>query len=340
MRSLAVVVPKSDGERTRRMLSELGLLRTDLEVVATDEELRLPVHRLPERLPERGRGEEHDFASAARGRPKRFRDLLALSPSEMELLPRAFDVVGDVVVVRLPDELRGRAGEIGDALLRFVPAARVVAWDHGVHGTERRRSLERIAGEGAFRTEHRENGIGLVVDLSLAYFSPRLAREHARVAGAVRSGETVFDLCCGIGPFSLTIAHGGRSGPITAVDVNPDAIALLDENLRRLGLEGRIRPVCASVDAFLPSAGVSDRAILNLPREGIKYVAQVAGSVARGGTLHYYEVTERSEADDRGPAILAQVPDGRDWRVAESHVVHPYSPQADVIAYTLVHASS
>jgi tRNA (guanine37-N1)-methyltransferase len=197
----------------------------------------------------------------------------------------------------------------------------------------------RIAGNGDWSTRHRENGLELEVDLGRAYFSPRLAGEHARVAAAVGPDETVFDLCCGIGPFALAIARRGRAKRVVAVDANLEAIRLLERNAHRLGLGSRIEARAEPLEAFLPSAGVSARAILNLPLEGIKYITSVGAAVARGGTLHYYEVTERASRAGR-PEVLARTlsREGASWRATGAREVHAYSPRADLIAYTFVRA--
>ena len=187
------------------------------------------------------------------------------------------------------------------------------------------------------RTRHQENGLALEVDVEAAYFSPRLGREHALVAAQVGEAESVFDLCAGVGPFSLAIAHTGPSGPIVAVDANPAAIELLESNRHRLGFDRRIRSVCADLAEFLTIAGVADRVIFNLPREGIKYLTSVGTAVSPSGTLHYYEVTDRDWFDGR-PGELVEVLGGpTSWTLAERHIVHPYSPAADLIAYTFRH---
>ncbi len=338
MRSRAVVVPRARGESTRRALSDAGLLRDDLAIGHDGEELLFPV-RDGALSPEWGHESVREFSAISHSRPGQYSDLLHWPPEQKELLPRSFDIVGDVVLIRLPPELVDRGAEIGDALLGFVPGARVVGADRGVHGPARRRSIERLAGSGDFRSRHRENGLELEVDLERAYFSPRLAREHALVAADVREGESVYDLCCGVGPFAATIAKAGRAGRILAVDSNPDAIALLRTSLTRGRFAVPVTPIVASLETFLPSAEPVARVVLNLPLEGAKYLTPVARTVAPKGRLHYYEVVPRDGVAARVNDVESTLePRGR-WTVVDHHVVHPYSPTADLVALVLERAA-
>ena len=208
-------------------------MRSDAKVLHEGDAVVFALEDDASPAPDDGTLVEREFPSLE-GPPSSYRTALQHLPrNAVDRLPRAFDVIGKVVLIRLPAELDPWKAEIGAALLDFVPGARYVGWDRGVHGSERRRSVERIAGAGDLRTHVRENGIELEVDLGRAYFSPRLAREHALVAAEVGAGERVLDLCCGVGPFALTIARDGRAREVVAVYVNPDAIDLLRTNADR-----------------------------------------------------------------------------------------------------------
>lgn len=336
MNARGLRVPRVRGEEVRRGLADSGLLRTDLAIRHEGEFLVLPLAEGPEGVPPSwGDIVEREFRAAASRGPARYRDLLPWPEEEKEALPRAFDVIGDVVLIRLPDELEDRKQAVGAALLRFVPGARVVGLDRGVRGPERRREVERIAGLGPWRTRHRENGVDLDVDVEKAYFSPRLAREHARVAEEVRSGESVYDLCCGVGPFAITIAHLGRAERVTAVDANPEAIRLLRETLARYPFRGRVAAVEARVEAFVLDAPPVERVVLNLPHEGIKYLSSVARTVAPGGRLYYYEVVPRAEVAERGLSLVRSLGSRGPFEVVTQRVVHPYSPASDLVAFVL-----
>jgi tRNA (guanine37-N1)-methyltransferase len=335
MKGHALKVPRSQGEETREALRSVGVLRNDLEILREDEWLVFPL--LDGVLVPAAWGEvvEREFAVRDRRGPHDYRELLELTPEQRALLPRSFDVVGDMVLVRVPPELESEATAIGKALLEFVPGARVVGADHGVHGAERRRSIATLAGSGGWRGRHRENGLDIEVDLERAYFSPRLAREHALVAESVRAGDRVYDLCCGVGPFTLAIRRDGRAASITALDSNRAGLELLRASLDRQRSRVPVQLVGRPVEAFAADAPPVERVIFNLPLEGIKYLPSVARTVARGGRLFYYEVVPRDGFERRGEAIVRALGPLGDWRLVEQRAVHPYSPASDLAAFVL-----
>jgi len=336
MKCRALIVPRHRGEATRRTLAESGWLRTDLAIRAEGDHLLLPLtDGAPPSPRDDSRVEEREFEAVSPAGPREYRDLLDWPEPLKDALPRSFDVIGDIVVIRLPPELEVRREEVGRALLRFVSGTRVVGSDHGVHGPERRRRVERIAGSGDFSTRHRENHLEFDVDLERAYFSPRLAREHAAVAEQVRHGDRVLDLCCGVGPFSVTIARDGRAERVTAVDSNPDAIALLRSTLARYPFGRVVTPVVSRVEEFLPSTEPVERVVLNLPHEGIKYLPLVGPAVRPHGRVYYYEVVPRTEVEERTEEVVSSLRPATGWKVTDSHVVHPYSPLSDLRAFTL-----
>lgn len=328
-------VPRERGEETRRRLVADGLLRTDLAILTEGDSLVLPLVAGAVLPPEDGEIVERSFDARPGIGVTDYRDLVPAHVAPRSELPRSFDVIGDIVLVRIPPSLVGVAPAVGGALLAFVPGARIVGWDHGVHGSERRRTVERIAGGGGWATRHHENRLSIDVDVEQAYFSPRLAREHARVADEVAPGDRVYDLCCGVGPFALHIARDRRAAEITAVDSNPDAIALLESSRRRLDAGDRIRPVVARVEEFLLDRAPVERVVLNLPHEGIKYAPSVARTVALGGRFYYYEIVPRAEIHGRAETLVHALADAGRFVPVDSHVVHPYSPDADLIAFVL-----
>jgi tRNA (guanine37-N1)-methyltransferase len=160
-----------------------------------------------------------------------------------------------------------------------------------VSGTYRLRGFEVIAGENKTATVHKEYGCKYHVDIAKAYFSPRLSQEHNRVASLVKKSETVVDLFAGVGPFSVLIAKNNAEAKVHAVDINPEAIELLERNIRLNRVENRVIPIEGDARRTVEERlmGIADRVIMNLPEKAFEFVYTACKAIKpAGGTVHYY----------------------------------------------------
>ena len=116
-----------------------------------------------------------------------------LSEEENEQLISAFDQIGDIIIVRIPDSLVSKKQIIGKTLLEQVSTANSIFYQSSpVEGDYRTRKLEVIAGEDKTQTEYKENGCRFIVDVEKAFFSPRLSTERERIAGLIKDGEVMI----------------------------------------------------------------------------------------------------------------------------------------------------
>ncbi len=96
---------------------------------------------------------------------------------------------------------------VGDLLLSRHPRLKTVLNKADiVDGSERVYPTEYLAGDRSWQTWHQEYEILIYVDLKQAYFNPRLAEEHHRVAKSGNPGDKILDLFTGVGPFALHAA--------------------------------------------------------------------------------------------------------------------------------------
>ena len=227
-------------------------------------------------------------------RPRNYADLLkdVLTEEELTLLPRSFDIVGNIAIVELPSQLMGRASLIGQAILNFHKNVRSVYAKIGpVTGIYRTRKLSLIAGEDNPITIHTEYGLRFMIDVSRVYFSPRLSWEHRRVALQVKDGEIVVDMFSGVGPFAIHIASL-RKALVYAVDINPYAYECMKESIR-LNLKrfkGVVVPIkgASRIVAYAMS-GVANRVIMNLPEKALEFIPYALKLLkSSGGTIHFY----------------------------------------------------
>lgn len=235
-----------------------------------------------------------------------WRDQVEGTEEERRLLPRGYDVVGHVVVVRLPPEvdadLKARAGR---ALLEAVPNAATAAADAGVTGDLRTRRITVLAGEDRLVTEHRENGLSLLVDLATCYYSPRLAGERGRVADLVVEGERVLDLYCGVGPYTVLLARRGAT--VLGLELNRAAAVLARENARRNKVAHRVGVVHADAPRLTQALPpVVDRLVLNLPHDAVDHLAAALPAAAPHAVLHVGAMLPKDDAEARADAIAGR----------------------------------
>jgi tRNA (guanine37-N1)-methyltransferase len=121
--------------------------------------------------------------------------------------------------------------------------------------------------ERTTETIHKENGIRLKIDINKAYFSPRLQTERQRVIEQVKPGETVIDMFCGVGPYSIAIAKKARE--VYAIDHNPAAIKLLKENIK-LNKVTNVKALKGDALELIKTLPKADRIIMNLQDRTIK----------------------------------------------------------------------
>jgi len=118
-------------------------------------------------------------------------DLLAgkLSKNELKLLPRGWQILGDIIIVSIPPQLETRKHEIGEALLQFYPRCKTVS------GPYREPDVEVIAGSGT-ETIHKENGCKFKLDAANIMFSPGNLDERKRMS-MLGKDEIVVDMFAG-----------------------------------------------------------------------------------------------------------------------------------------------
>ena len=130
-----------------------------------------------------------------------------LTSEENIQLVSAFDQIGDIIIVRIPDPLISKKEVIGKTLLEQVKTANSIFYQSSpVEGDFRTRNLQLIAGENKTQTEYRENGCRFIVDVEKAFFSPRLSTERDRISNLLKDDEVIINMFGGVGMFSILAA--------------------------------------------------------------------------------------------------------------------------------------
>lgn len=306
--------PLNIGEMIRQRLLALGLFHTDFKIIAEQDLLFFPLSRsiiisdvFPDILTFQLNTGKRVFPEAFDG-PKTLSDAFRgkLNDEEIDLLPRAYDLIGDIAVLEIPEELADHRYEIGSEFLKIRPNfVTVLGKTSAISGTLRIRDYELLAGVDKTDTIHTEYGIRIAVDLAKAYFSPRLLEEHHRIAEQVIDNERVIDMFSGVGPFALHIAKQ-TSATIISVDINSDATMLLKQSMSLNRLKGTIVPVTSDIREYVPSVEPRsiDRVIMNHPSGAFNFIDEACHLLRSGGIMHYYDFMG---GDDPEEVMLSKV---------------------------------
>lgn len=324
MKRRCIKVPKKIGEPVRRILLDLGILDNSLKIGSGGNFLYLPLSRElttaeKDFLP--GETELNDFDFELQKKKPIPENLLGFSPS--------YEVIGDIALLEDPELDREKALKIADALLKAHPNVKTVLKPlTPVIGEFRVREFEVVAGEPRTETVHREYGCRYKVDLSKAYFTPRLSTERSRILSWVKKGDTVVDMFAGVGPYSILLAKSKKPSKVIAIDKNPDAVRYLKENItlncvRNLqAIEGDAR---AEAKKF---AGTADHVIMNLPHNAYEFLDPAVLLTKRGGVIHYYGINPQDDLFESSIKLIKDAAGraGRQIEILEKRIVRSYAP--------------
>ncbi|OGS43763.1 MAG: hypothetical protein A3K76_05000 [Euryarchaeota archaeon RBG_13_57_23] len=294
MESLCLVVPKMRAEPIRRKLMEKGILRKELQIRSDKKNVYFPIsQRIDLGLPI----ETADFKESEE-QVTDYRVLVDIPDELRPLLPSSYDTLGTIAVVKMADEVAPFAKQIGQAIIATQKSIKTVCQDAGVIDQFRTRNVKVVAGEKTTETLHREYGMVFKIDVAKAFFSPRLATERDIVANQVKPGEVVVDMFSGVGPFAIMIAKTRQPKVVYAIDVNPDAISLMKENLA-LNKVASVTPILGDARAEIAGLEKADRIIMNLPHQASDFISDAIRALKPSGVVHYYEILEDSKLGER-----------------------------------------
>lgn len=230
-----------------------------------------------------------------------------LSPKQIAQVRRAFDVIGDIAIIEIPPELEKKEKIIAQALLKMNKNIKVVAKKAGVHkGVYRTQKLKIIAGERRKKTEHKESGVRLRLDVEKCYFSPRLGTERLRIARQVKPGETILVMFSGTAPYPLVLAKHTRAREIHGIEINPAAHKYAQENVALNKLENKILLFQGDVKLVMPGlAHKYDRIIMPLPHEAERYLSYALRAAKKGARLHFYDFQHEKKFSQAKQKVLS-----------------------------------
>lgn len=231
----------------------------------------------------------------------------ALSKEEAGAIIKGMDIIGDIAILKIPLSLEDKKTILAEALLKEAPYIKTVFMQTApTKGDYRLKELKWLAGEEKSVTIHKEYGCLFKVDVQKAFFSPRLSFERRRIAefvkeNPVNSSETIINLFAGVGCFSILIAKVNPSVKVFSIDLNPDAIQYMVENILINKVRGKVIAVLSEArkivnEFFLDKA---DRVLMPLPEKAYEFLdVSVAALKPSGGFIHYQDFIQAKKKNE------------------------------------------
>ena len=160
-------------------------------------------------------------------------------------------------------------------------------------------------------------------------FTARKLYERVWEMAALKGGETVMDLYCGVGPISLYLAAAARQ--VWAVDDSTLSITTAKQNARRNGrgncrfIAGDVAETVAQIRQNLPRL---DLVVVNPPRKGVQPAAMEAILAAGASKIVYVSCEPKSLARDLERMISA----GYNLRQVQPFDMFPQTDQVETVA--------
>jgi len=295
--NLGIYVSLKQAESMHRFLLKNNLLRNDLKIVKDKKRIYFPVTDIPKSLISYKIVKEFENRLT---KPKSYKEIVSIPDEVKHELPTSYDVVGDILLIKLPQHLLNYQHKIGKSLLKSDKNIRTVCVIEPVAGEFRTRNIKIIAGVKRTITTHKEYGLTFDVDIKKSYFSSRLATERKRIANLVKPNEIIVDMFAGVAPFSIMIAKYAHPKMIYAIDKNKDAATLAKKNIIRNNVLDKIDSIHADAkDIHLHVKQKADRIIMNLPFSAYMFFSYALKIAKPHAIIHYYDILKDKEVQDR-----------------------------------------
>jgi tRNA (guanine37-N1)-methyltransferase len=223
----------------------------------------------------------------------------------------AFDIIGDIAIIKLPKASAAKAEDVAEAIMnRHKNVKTVFVQASAVTGDFRLRSLKHVAGENGTVTVHKESGCSFAVDVESCYFSPRLLHERMCIAHLVQPGEIVVNMFAGVGCFSIIIAKHARAAKVFSIDVNPVAAEFMEENIRRNRVYGKVITILGDAKAIIETRlqHCADRVLMPLPEKAFAYLPSAVSVLKKsGGWIHVHTFEHGLKTENAAEKVRQKV---------------------------------
>lgn len=300
---LAIKIPIRKAQKIKQILMEKNLLsnkyrhkkENDYLILAINDKIELDNTEIIDVELE----ESYQYSNT-------FKEVLTkiLSKEELEIAKTAYDIVGTIAIIEIPQELEAKEKLIGETLLHNNKnIATVLKKDDKHDGVYRTQKMKFLAGINTTLTEYHENNCRFIVDVEKVYFSVRLSTERKRIMEKVKSGEKILVMFSGAGPYTCVLAKNTNASEVVGVEINPQGHEFAELNSEKNKLTN-VRNICGDAKEIVPKLNEKfDRIIMPLPKTADEFLPSALSVSKQNTIIHFYAFLHEDEFDTANKMI-------------------------------------
>lgn len=221
-----------------------------------------------------------------------------LTGRELDYLPKGYQIIGSILLIKLDKKLIKHRRLIGKTIMDILPYIHTVCLIKDIRGNVRKPEIEIIAGRNKTQTLNKEYGCKFLLDVSDIMWSQGNKNEKMRITKMIKPGETVVDMFAGIGYFSIILAKYCKPKKIYAIDINPKAIEYLRKNVWLNEVEDKIEILQGDCRKFSkPLENIADRIIMGYLFETEKFLPYALRIAKNDAVIHLHRTVKEEEID-------------------------------------------
>jgi len=323
-----VKVEKKKANNTIKKLVKLGAYSKGHRAFCEGNFVFVPIAKIPT-----GKWQIVELEKEEKQKPRDLKSVLTskIGPEAASKLFSSFDIIGDIAIIEVPKGMEKYEKELAESIREVHPNVKVVAKKaSAISGDYRVRQVKVIIGGNRTETLYKEHGCKMLLDVAKVYFSVRLSHERRRIAEQVKPNERILALFAGVGPFPLVIAKKQPKSEIVAIELNPDAVRYMRENVELNKVKNIIVEEGDARKIVLEKyKNFADRILMPLPRSADEFL-DVAFAGARDGCIahiyHFAPIEDPYRDIEEKIAQEAKKANAK-VKIINKRIVRPFAPK-------------
>jgi len=221
-------------------------------------------------------------------------ELSGLIPEDLlRLIPSRFPILGDVVLIRLGQNLLRYGSLIGQKILSYLDRIKGVWAIVSTERVIRQPKTIWLAGDRCPIVRHKELGTYFMFDVSRITFSPGNMGERKKLIEIVGDGESVLDMFACVGNLSLPLAINRELELIYFLEINHYAYKFLIHNIVMNKVQSKAIPLPIN-NLYFREENVVDHVLMGyLPCPSLEQVMVAIRACKQEGMIHIHTLARK-----------------------------------------------